>query len=175
MANEYGLKVHRGSSENVLERYAQALDRFPSDYVVRVTADNPLTSIEMFDDAIEQIVEQNYDYIHAPSLPLGSAVDVFKSQALHDSNTQATSAYQREHINAFILDNHEKFSIGTLEVPKTLQRPEVRLTIDTIQDLNCVKKIVNAVDDPTRVTLQEIIQIYDSQTFPSDVLSKAMS
>ena len=176
IARKYHLNSHRGSSENVLERYTEALKRFPSDYVVRVTADNPLTSIEMFDATVQKMINNNFDYMHVPDLPIGSAVDIFTKDSLNTCQSEATSDYQREHINAFIIDNPDQFKIGKLEIPEILRRANIRLTIDTIEDLTRIRLIRNSLNNPTLATLAEIIEAHEllinqkrsiSRTMPS--------
>src|SRR5690348_12034348 len=44
--------VVRGSEENVLQRFLDVADLYPSNYIVRLTGDNPLIDASVIDEAI---------------------------------------------------------------------------------------------------------------------------
>ena len=49
----HGLKVFRGDEDDVMGRFLDCLAQNPSDHIVRVTGDNPLTDPEILDVLIE--------------------------------------------------------------------------------------------------------------------------
>ena len=49
------INIIRGSLNNVFERYIEAIERFPSDYVVRITGDCPFIHPEFIDKQIEAL------------------------------------------------------------------------------------------------------------------------
>ena len=53
----------RGSEENVLNRYYCASEAFPSDYVVRITADDPFKEPKVIDAVITKLIDEGYDHL----------------------------------------------------------------------------------------------------------------
>ena len=83
--DKHNWKYFRGDENDVLLRYAKALKQFPADYVVRITADNPLTDPEMVDSVIEQAILTKSDYSTnhlIKTFPLGYGVEVISAQTL---------------------------------------------------------------------------------------------
>jgi len=53
LCKENGIECHRGSLDDVLDRFYQAARVFTPEHVVRLTADCPLTDPQLIDEAIE--------------------------------------------------------------------------------------------------------------------------
>lgn len=60
---ENGVDCFRGSEENVLNRYYSASEAFPSDYVVRITADDPFKEPAVIDAVITKLQEEGCDHV----------------------------------------------------------------------------------------------------------------
>ena len=55
-ASRYGVDgIIRGSLSNVLSRYISMVEKYPCDYIVRVTADNPLTEFGFIEYLVHHI------------------------------------------------------------------------------------------------------------------------
>lgn len=154
-----GLRVVRGPETDVLARYVAALEACPAEIVVRVTADNPFTDAEQLDAVVALLRDRGFDYVHAPGLPTGAGVDAFTATALRRCHAGARTPYQREHINAYVLDNPRQFRIGVHEPAPPLRRPEIRLTVDTAADLARIRAILAGMAEPP--TLAEIVAYVD--------------
>ena len=78
---------------------------------------------------------------------------------------KADQAHQREHCLDYIWDNPSHFNIGMLIAPKSIRRPDVRLDIDTGEDLFLIRKILTDLnyDQVVHLNTQEIIKIYDEK------------
>ncbi len=159
-AAEAGLRFIRGPETDVLARYIAVLDAIPADIVVRVTADNPFTDAEQLDAIVARLRDANLDYVHAPGLPDGAGVDAFTAAALRRCHARARTPYQREHINAFVLENPQAFRIGVHAPAPSLRRPEIRLTVDTAEDLARTRAILAGFAD-SWPTLAEIVAFVD--------------
>lgn len=129
-----GVAVVRGASEDVLGRYVQCLDRFQPRGVIRVTADNPFTSLELVRLALEGL-QNGADYVDAVTgSPCGAGVDAFRAKVVRQMATQATDPAEREHINLPILRHPQGYAVHTPEFPAAWRRPECRLTVDGPED-----------------------------------------
>lgn len=63
LCNSLGVNVFRGSEKDVLDRFYNASKFYSGDVIVRITGDNPLTSIELIDKQVEYLLKNNFDYV----------------------------------------------------------------------------------------------------------------
>lgn len=132
----------RGSEENVLNRYYSASEAFPSDYVVRITADDPFKEPKVIDAVIAKLIEEGYDHVTnnlPPSFPEGLDCEAFKKEALDRSEKEAETAFEREHVTQYIYHHPEIFKIGNVSNDKNLSY--LRWTVDKDVDFEMVKAV----------------------------------
>ena len=79
----------RGSEHDVLARYHLAIERFPADVVVRITADCPLIDPAIVDEAIAAYEPDYVSNMLETTYPYGMAVEVFSAQALREAHREA--------------------------------------------------------------------------------------
>ena len=83
IANKNNIYYHNGSSEDVLQRMLDAAELFQMDYVIGITADNPLFSIyhaNIISDMIRS--DSNLDFIYTTGMPIGVNIYGIKTKAL---------------------------------------------------------------------------------------------
>ena len=139
---ENNVHCFRGSEENVLNRYYSASEAFPSDYVVRITADDPFKEPKVIDAVITKLMEEGYDHVTnnlPPSFPEGLDCEAFKKEALDRSEKEAETAFEREHVTQYIYHHPEIFKIGNVSNPENLSY--LRWTIDKDVDFEMVKAV----------------------------------
>lgn len=163
LGEEEEVEVLRGDEHDVLKRYLRCLEIFPADIVVRVTADNPLTCPNVIQCAVKEMIERKVDYLKCENLPVGSGVDVFSSKILKRLGVEAKDLQEREHINMYILKHKEKFATYFMFFDGKYAQPSIRITVDTIEDLDNVRSIFKKSDlDTWRMSLLEIVERMDS-------------
>ena len=144
-ALENSISYYRGSEKEVLERVYLAAKENGCDVVVEVPADKPLIDPEIIDLTIKQHIDRNSDYTDTsyPSrlLPLGLDVAVLNFQALDLAYKKAGDTYNRENLTSYFQENPNIFKISKVELPKYFQNPDLRLTLDTKEDLELITKI----------------------------------
>jgi len=104
-AERAGALVHRGSSEDVLSRYAGAARMSDADVVLRVTSDCPLIDPGICERVIRLRAETGADYAanNMPRLyPHGLDCEVFTRESLDRADRTATAAYDREHVTPWL-------------------------------------------------------------------------
>ena len=143
-----GIGVYRGSLDDVLSRYAGALETFSGhETVVRLTADCPLADPELIDATIELYQNTQADYAsNTPerrSYPKGLDIEVMRADVLRTTATEATDSYDREHVTPFIYGRPERFKIAGLE--QHASEGEVRWTVDRPDDLEFVRAVYEAL------------------------------
>lgn len=144
----HGVTCFRGSEGDVLHRYWQCTVQFGFEHVVRLTADNPFTDIEELDRLLELHLSGRYDYSHSfGQMPMGVGAEVFSRAALAKSHAEGHKPNHREHVNEYIEETPGEFRVGHLVVPAAKVAPELRLTVDTMEDWQKACRLASAVDD----------------------------
>lgn len=158
---ESGVACFRGSEEDVLNRYYSASKAFPSDVVVRITADDPFKEPAVIDAVIGKLIDEGYDHVTnnlPPSFPEGLDCEAFLASALKRSEKEAETAFEREHVTQYIYHHPELFRIGNVQCAENLSA--LRWTIDKEADYEMVKAVY-AHRDPSRKGILLMGEILD--------------
>jgi len=175
------VKCFRGSEDDVLDRYYQASLAFPSDYVVRVTADDPFKEPGVIDQVIGKLINENLDLVtdnFPPSFPEGLDCEAFTFEILRTMALNATDPFEREHVTQYVYRNPDRFKIGN--VSSDIPLSHLRWTIDNTEDYLMVKEIYNKrnKDSNDILLMDEILSILkenpDIENINSGVKRSAM-
>jgi spore coat polysaccharide biosynthesis protein SpsF len=136
----------RGDEKDVLDRYYQAARHVQTRHVVRVTADCPLLCPHQTGLLLEHHLHAGADYTHnvtvwGSGMPLGTGGEVITFEALEMSWREGREPHHREHVSEYIYEHPERFRIEKVPAPPELRRPELRLTVDTPEDLELIRAI----------------------------------
>src|SRR5947208_6660626 len=135
-----GIQCTRGDEFDVLSRFVGVLNKFPADYVVRVTADNPLTDPTIIDELVDNHLRNNADYTVAEGIPVGMGAEVISSKTLQFLSETVLDANMREHVTLFIVKNPSLFKVYTVPFsPKST----VKVTVDKHQDLLMIQELIH--------------------------------
>jgi spore coat polysaccharide biosynthesis protein SpsF len=159
-ARAAGVAVVRGSVDDVLGRFVHAASGWTGPYVIRATADNPFVDIDGAARLLRQL-DAGADYAIEEGLPVGAAVEAMRVETLREAGTLASSAYEREHVTPFIRQSVDRFMVRSTPAPLELRRPALRLTVDTRQDLQFVRSLVDQAGDATLLPLGQVIALAD--------------
>jgi len=145
-AKRLGVEVVRGDENDVLSRFILAIARFKPKAVVRVCADNPFVAPTEIDGLAEFFLENKLDYAENNSresgFPDGLGAEIARAETLIEIEPLA-SKRQREHVTQYILDNPAEFTVATLPAPTALRHPNLKLDIDTRDDLKRIRSIAS--------------------------------
>ena len=141
--------VYRGSVEDVLDRFYQALQGKGADYVVRLTADCPLIDGSLIDKVIQFTIEHNLDYCSntlETCYPDGEDIEVFRYSALEKAWNEAKLSSEREHVTPFIWKN-SSYRGGALfksdNFSEGYSYGHLRLTVDEETDFILVDTLIS--------------------------------
>lgn len=149
----------RGSEQNVLQRYYLCAKENNFSHIVRLTGDNPFVDIEELDNLIDLHINSHSDYSRSFSvLPKGVGGEIFTFSALELSYKHGKKDNHLEHVNEYIEENEDQFTVSELEVFKEKNRPEISLTVDTAEDYKKACYIVNHSAEEY-ITTQEAIKL----------------
>lgn len=155
---KYQIEFFVGPEEDVLKRYALVVKKFKINNVIRATGDNPLVCIEYIDRAVKLHYRENADLTTFPELPYGTGIEVVKSSALLMADREAKDLFEREHITQYVYHHPEKFKIIKAIPEERFRLPELRLTVDTIDDFKFMEEIYNALWRGRPIALEEVIE-----------------
>jgi len=154
------IECYRGSSEDVLDRYYQCAKKFGIDDIIRITADNPLIDPNIVDIIIDKYKNRKCDFITNAmhrTFPYGTEVEIFSFKNLEKSWEMAKKPSEREHVTPFICDPKNGFKLINIKLKENYSH--IRYTVDKIEDLLLVKKIIkNIVERP--ILMKNIINLY---------------
>ena len=138
-----GVAVHRGRLDDVLDRFAAAVARYPqARTILRLTGDCPLTDWEVIDRLVEAQEAGGFDYVSncaPPTWPDGLDVEVLTREALEAAACEATLGSDREHVTPFIRNHAERFRVGNVEAEQDLSG--LRWTVDEPEDFAFVTAV----------------------------------
>jgi spore coat polysaccharide biosynthesis protein SpsF len=151
-AKRLGVRVTRGSEQDVVARMMQALDELetPCDVLVRACADNPFFMPSLVDAAIRELIQTSSDLItpfEFATLPFGYGLVVMTSECLGRIDAQATDAVYREHVENFCFESPDQFHVRYQVASESLAWPELCLTLDYDVDLLRLRSLSGLLED----------------------------
>jgi spore coat polysaccharide biosynthesis protein SpsF len=162
LASRLGVRTVRGPEEDVLQRFALAADYLDARFFIRATADNPAVDIEAPGRVIAAIAAGGADHVVETGLPVGAAVEAVRTAALYQALAQSRDPYDREHVTPYLYRTPDRFLALTAPAPALLHRPDLRLTVDTPEDLAFMRRVLaRATPAGGLASLTEIIRAAD--------------
>jgi spore coat polysaccharide biosynthesis protein SpsF len=163
-ASEAGFALVVGPRDDVLARYCIAIRSVGAYSIIRATGDNPLVSFELA-NALQDLYRDGDipDYASFDAAPVGSGVELVRSSALLEAETEAVDPYEREHVCPFLYRRPGRFRIDRPAAPPPYDRPELRVTVDTLSDYERVKGIFDAVHRGSPIALAATIYCLDRE------------
>jgi spore coat polysaccharide biosynthesis protein SpsF len=157
----YKCTVVRGSLQDVLSRFAQAIEAFPDEtIVVRLTGDNLLPDGTFITELIDFFELSGCDYLDTAfpqsKMPYGISGEAFRAKSLREANRNCTSPYDREHVTPWI----RRRGVSRMFVPALGGQKDfshLRCTVDDREDYERILRLFDGVDHPLTVSWQELV------------------
>jgi len=164
-AAKYGVAAFRGPADDVLSRFLLAARSVDARFVVRATGDNPAVDIGAPDRVLAALRSSTADHVIEDGLPYGAAVEGVTVDALVRASALASDPADREHVTPWIRRDRGRFRAVQIPAPVGVRRPEIRVTVDTHDDLSFMQSVAarmnNWSDEPE---LQHIVKVVASVT-----------
>lgn len=157
LTEKMGALPFTGDDNNVLKRMYDASQRYKSDFIIRITGDNPFTDVDYGSLAVEHAIETQADLSSVSGIPLGTAVELIKSSALEQAYRKADKPHQLEHVTPYIKEHPEEFSILRKHVDIYNMTDNLRLTVDTDDDFTLAQEIFQRFQNRSDFSLHEIL------------------
>ncbi len=155
-----GVKVYRGSEDDVLSRFVGIIDIEESDVVIRLTGDNPFIDIESLDAAIDYHINSDNDYTKTEGLPLGMNFEIVNSKALTLLNEHELTASDKEHVTLFF-NRTDKFHKSVYKFEEYGDIENLRLTVDYPSDYAMASFLFSMVEKHEIKWLDLITKVKD--------------
>lgn len=173
LARACNTDVFRGSEEDVLDRYVGACARMRADIGVRITSDNPLTDISGIESVVERHLAAGADYTHnlgrtglvvyPENSALGTGVEAFSVPAINAIHQLTLMPVHRESVTCLLEENTELYRCEVVPAREALRRPDLRLTLDTPEDLTLFRFVYDRLYEPGKpIDTAEAIALLDA-------------
>ena len=160
----HGFPCFRGDPRDVLDRYYQVARVFNAQTIIRLTGDCPLIDPGEIDRTVKAFYKFDVDFaanrLPPPwkrTTPIGMDTEVVSFRALARAWREAQAGYAREHVMPYLYEEAGRFK--TLLVDHEPDMGHLRLTVDTPQDLELVRKIYAHFDHSDEFSLGDIISL----------------
>ncbi len=146
--------VFVGSQEDVLGRFASAVDEFPAKSIVRIRVDTPFVDPALIDALVTASdVHPECDCIAycsrngRPAIlsPVGLFAEWFTAKALRKAARRAIDPQDRRDVTRFLYAHPESFRMRLLPMPERLDRDDLRLRVDLEEDWDHTQDIFEAL------------------------------
>jgi spore coat polysaccharide biosynthesis protein SpsF len=166
-AAEAGVSCYSGSEDDVLRRTLEAARSVGAATIVQVTGDCPLVEPRLVSAAIRTFDGADADYVstvlRGETWPVGMDVEVFATDTLAEVDRLTDDPRDREHVSMYIYEHPERYRLLGLRASGHEHRPDLRLTLDTAEDLEVLGAVYDALWTPERpIALEEAIRWLDS-------------
>ena len=147
-AKKHNLDYFCGDEQNVLKRFIDCAIKYNISDIIRITSDNIFIQPSLITPLINQNLNKDYisykvDNRNVVLTHWGFFAEFVTLKALKKVLKLSDDKRDREHVTYYIYNHPEEFDIEFWDVPKDLNRNDIRLTIDTIEDFKICQKIVN--------------------------------
>jgi len=158
-ARKLGLEFFRGSELDLVERFNQLLDNRNEnyDYIVRITADNPMTDPELLDEMAGLLDEKDLDYLSVKNMPVGIATDFFKQRVIRELRNLPLTNAEKEHLNLRLLNYPNLYNMYFFEKFYLIPHSNLSFTVDTKEELHYMKILLKRFEKPENLGLPELI------------------
>lgn len=165
LCGRIGISYFRGSEDDVLDRVLRAAQTHGVDVIVEVTGDNPLIDPDVIDRVVARYMETDADFVSNTlqrTYPLGLDTKVFSRAALEEVASLTQDPADHEHVSLYIYRHPDRFTLENVGSDAPQRHRDVRLTVDTPEDLSLVRAIYEELY-PVRMdfTLGDVLALLD--------------
>jgi spore coat polysaccharide biosynthesis protein SpsF len=159
-----GVKIYRGSADDVAERMLGVAAIEDADILIRITGDNPFTALEFVGHQVRFLEEQDLEYVRVAGLPIGGTAEVFTAAALRRCITLMDSKVS-EYLMLFLFEPRN-FRCGVIRAFEK-DYSAYSLTVDRQDDFERTKVILNALHfsgDVAGFSIRNVLKVLDDDS-----------
>jgi len=168
LIKNYNPKVsaYRGSEEDVLDRYYQAVKEKNPDLVVRVTSDNPFIDPDIINKTVQEFkddpsLEYASNNIGEHTYPRGLDTEAIKFTTLKKLWETTTESVDREHVTIHVKRFPNNFKWKTIKADKDYSK--YRLTVDEESDYKLTQELYKILEkEKPDFRMQDVIKVLEN-------------
>ena len=158
IASKSGVDFYRGPTEDKLERWNQAAQKFDVKYFSTFDGDDPLCCPKLIDASLDQIERNELDFIESSNIATGGFTYAISSEAL-SKVCEIKESNETEMMWTYFKDTG-LFKLGELEgVSEKLKNVPVRLTLDYPEDLEFFREIFARMEMKHQIPLESVVEL----------------
>jgi spore coat polysaccharide biosynthesis protein SpsF len=159
VCEQSGVRVFRGPTEDVLLRMVEAARAAAATEVVRVSADSPFVDGRTVEAVAAARGSADIAQNHLDGeWPQGTAVEALSFDCLARLDAGARTREDREHVTLYAYEHRDTFDIASVSPPLNLAAPDVRLLVDTADDLARVRTVCRELGGDLSAPLAEVVR-----------------
>lgn len=156
--NSLGVECYRGSENNVLSRFYDIVIKHKLQFVIRLTADNPIVDKLLLKEFIINCISNNLDYSCSSNLPLGCNFEIMKSSEIIKAHKNTEDLFDKENVTPYIKRHSKKTENFLFNKISISQR--IRLTIDYPSDYAFINLIYIKLENKPK-SIKNIINLIE--------------
>jgi spore coat polysaccharide biosynthesis protein SpsF len=176
LAKELDVSSFQGNLLDVRDRYLKAAEKFQADFIIRIPADNPMPDANEIDKLIEFHLgnnssgfSSNLAQVNNSEYLDGIGAEIFSTELLQESVARSSSDTVKEHVHRNFFDYSTQTPvdsswcpIASPKAPAELQRPDIILDVNTMDDYIKIKRIYdNLYPKNPNFTTADVINFLD--------------
>ena len=175
--------IFRGSENDLVDRYYQAVKGKSVGHILRLPADNPIPDPSEYNRLINYHLKTNNDFssnicnFMSNGYPDGFGVEIFTVNSLKKIWKNEKRKKFREHIALNFYDYKKdkknikfNFKIGTVKCPKKISRPKLVFDVDYYKDYLFIKQIYEYfLPQKKNFTASDVIKWYEKKYSQKDL------
>lgn len=159
MCKRKNIPCHRGSLEDVRDRFYHIAEKQKADIIVRITADNPFTEPVYAAELIDflKVNSDHYNYVSMDKATVldGTNSEVFTMDALEKSVSEYNDAFNKEHVTPALIQ-HMKMHRSVPSDKELIAKKPYFVGVDTFADLKRATQLFQKFGEQD--TLKQIIK-----------------
>ena len=108
------VKFFQGEPDDVMQRYVDVVNKYNIDVFVRITADMPFVSDEIFQIVLKSHLDNKADYTIGTKAAIGTNLEIINSDALRKAKSYFPNADYSEYMSFYFTNNPEYFKLTLL-------------------------------------------------------------
>lgn len=162
-AKKNNIKFVLGDDRDVLQRLIDGAKYVNANIIFRVTSENPYIYWEGIDNLIKKHIAGKFDFSYLKNVPIGSGYEIINLKAFEKSHKRGMKKHRSELCSLYIFEHKNEFKIQSFNPPSKLAKPNIRLTVDTPQDLLVARIIYeNLCKNGNPVPLTKVIKFLEN-------------
>jgi len=177
------VEIFRGSENDLVDRYYQAVKGKSVGHILRLPADNPIPDPSEYNRLINYHLKTNNDFssnicnFMSNGYPDGFGVEIFTVDSLKKIWRNEKRKKFREHIALNFYDYKKdkknlkfNFKIGTVKCPKKISRPKLVFDVNYYKDYLFIKQIYEYfLPQKKNFTASDVIKWYEKKYSRKDL------